>query len=315
MDNDDDDIFDFDSPDFIVVQDQKEKIISNEQHYNDINDISKNFFKSLEKHDDFNHKATWRINSNYEPIKILIDTQETNEGILDLAFIKNSYISKILIAISNDILEIENILYNNNSIFDSLNSLSFYGQKVEDEDDDDDVEKLIEGESELRISYMLPYLSEIYDKITRLLAISINLCNQILAIYDKSKTEYQALNYINFSIPFDYLGIIYSYFLAIDVIVTKNTILYDNWGKYKMLIYQAKKNPSQYNMTQEQIIKIEKLTKRLNGPIFEKKCFDGCLKNFLKMVGNFNPTQSGSMAIQKNIIFYNHFNEYLKKKK
>ena len=314
MDNDDDDIFDFDSPDFIVVQDQKEKIISNEQHYNDINDISKNFFKSLEKHDDFNHKATWRINSNYEPIKILIDTQETNEGILDLAFIKNSYISKILIAISNDILEIENILYNNNSIFDSLNSLSFYGQKVEDEDDDDDVEKLIEGESELRISYMLPYLSEIYDKITRLLAISINLCNQILAIYDKSKTEYQALNYINFSIPFDYLGIIYSYFLAIDVIVTKNTILYDNWGKYKMLIYQAKKNPSQYNMTQEQIIKIEKLTKRLNGPIFEKKCFDGCLKNFLKMVGNFNPTQSGSMAIQKNIIFYNHFNEYLKKK-
>ena len=224
MDNDDDDIFDFDSPDFIVVQDQKEKIISNEQHYNDINDISKNFFKSLEKHDDFNHKATWRINSNYEPIKILIDTQETNEGILDLAFIKNSYISKILIAISNDILEIENILYNNNSIFDSLNSLSFYGQKVEDEDDDDDVEKLIEGESELRISYMLPYLSEIYDKITRLLAISINLCNQILAIYDKSKTEYQALNYINFSIPFDYLGIIYSYFLAIDIIVTKNNI-------------------------------------------------------------------------------------------
>ena len=99
MDNDDDDIFDFDSPDFIVVQDQKEKIISNEQHYNDLIDISKNFFESLEKHDDFNHKATWRTNSNLEPIKILIDTQETNEGIFDLAYIKNSYISKILIAL------------------------------------------------------------------------------------------------------------------------------------------------------------------------------------------------------------------------
>ena len=309
MDNDDEDIFDFESPDFMVVQTEKEQIISNEQHYNDITEISKNFFHTLEKHDDFNHKASWKTNSNIEPIKILINTEEYFPGICDIALIKNSFISKSIIAMCSDILEIQNILPNSAvNIFDSLYPLSMYGEKIEDENEEE--EKLIEGEAEKRISLMLPYLSEIYDKITRLLAISINLCNQIFAFYDKNKKEFQAINYITLSTPFEYLGIVFSYFIAIDTIVTQNNILCDNWGKYKLLIYNAKKNPSQFNMTEEQINKIEKFTKRLNGPIFEKKCFEGCLKNFLRMFGSYIPGQN----FKANTIFYNHFTDFLKRK-
>ena len=88
MDNSEDDIFDFDSPDFIVAENEKEKIISNEQHYNLISEISNNFFKTLDKNDIFNHKESWNKFSTLEPIKFIINTVETYPGIIDISFIR-----------------------------------------------------------------------------------------------------------------------------------------------------------------------------------------------------------------------------------
>ena len=80
----DDDIFDFDSPDFIEVENEKEKIISNENHFNIMSEISNNFFKNLEKNDIFEHKETWVKSSTLEPIKFKIFTEETFPGIIDI---------------------------------------------------------------------------------------------------------------------------------------------------------------------------------------------------------------------------------------
>ena len=82
MDNSDDDIFDFDSPDFIEVENEKEKIISNEHHFNLITEISNNFYTTLEKNDIFEHKETWVKSSILEPIKLNCPYTYCNFGIL-----------------------------------------------------------------------------------------------------------------------------------------------------------------------------------------------------------------------------------------
>ena len=311
MDNSEDVIFDFDSPDFIVAENEKEKIISNEQHYNLISEISNNFFKTLDKNDIFNHKESWNKFSTLEPIKFIINTVETYPGIIDISFIRKSFISKVLIALCADIYELKNNLPNLDiSPFESLNILSLYGEKLEEED----IMNLKPGESEKNISLLLPYLNQIYDKITKLLSIVINLCNQILAIYDKKNDKYKGLQYINLRLPFKYIGLIFSYFLAIDTIIKKNTTLTDNWDKYKLLIFNVNKNPSQYNINQDQLKQIEKLCNKYSGPIFGKKCYEGCIRNFIKNVGNFSPSESGKERVQDNPIFFKQFTDYLSEK-
>ena len=309
----DDDIFDFDSPDFIEVENEKEKIISNENHFNIMSEISNNFFKNLEKNDIFEHKETWVKSSTLEPIKFKIFTEETFPGIIDISLIRNSFISKVLIALCSDIYEIKNTL-NNIEIFpyESLSILSLYGEKVED--DNDENTNINPGEGEKKISLLLPYLNQIQDNIVKLLSIVINLTNQLLEIYNEKKDTFKGLKYIDLYTPFEYISMVFSYFLAIDTIISQNVTISDDWKKYKMLIYNTKKNPSQYNINQEQITKLERLIKKINGPIFEKKCFELCIKNFIKKVGNFTSNGSGVDPIQNNKIFFEHFNAFLKYK-
>ncbi len=309
----DDDIFDFDSPDFIEVENEKEKIISNENHFNIMSEISNNFFKNLEKNDIFEHKETWVKSSTLEPIKFKIFTEETFPGIIDISLIRNSFISKVLIALCSDIYEIKNTL-NNIEIFpyESLSILSLYGEKVED--DNDENTNINPGEGEKKISLLLPYLNQIQDNIVKLLSIVINLTNQLLEIYNEKKDTFKGLKYIDLYTPFEYISLVFSYFLAIDTIISQNVTISDDWKKYKMLIYNTKKNPSQYNINQEQITKLERLIKKINGPIFEKKCFELCIKNFIKKVGNFTSNGSGVDPIQNNKIFFEHFNAFLKYK-
>ena len=313
MDNSDDDIFDFDSPDFIEVENEKEKIISNEHHFNLITEISNNFYTTLEKNDIFEHKETWVKSSILEPIKFKIFTEETFPGIIDISLIKNSFISKVLIALCADIYEIKNTL-NNIEIFpyESLSILSLYGEKIED--DSNENRNIFPGEGEKKISLLLPYLNQIQDNIVKLLSIVINLTNQLLEIYNEKKDTFKGLKYIDLYTPFEYISMVFSYFLAIDTIISQNVTISDDWKKYKMLIYNTKKNPSQYNINQEQITKLERLIKKINGPIFEKKCFELCIKNFIKNVGNFTPSGSGVDPIQNNKIFFEHFSTFLKNK-
>ena len=100
MSDSDDDGFNFQSTEnFDQVQEEKETMISNDQHYVILKEISDNFFKSLETHDDFNHKSSWRSFSNLEPIKINISTQENLPGICDLIKTKNNFLNKVVIAL------------------------------------------------------------------------------------------------------------------------------------------------------------------------------------------------------------------------
>ena len=113
---------------------------------------------------------------------------------------------------------------------------------------------------------------------------------------------------------FEYLGKILSYFLAIDTVVSGNEFLKDNWNKNRTMLYQCKNNASEFNMTEEQVKKLDKLMKKLNAPIFENTCYTQSLKIILSKSGEMSPSGAGVKPLNQCSVFLHHFKSYISSK-
>ena len=312
MSNSDSDNEDFNfqsAIDFDEQQDKKETMISNDHHFKILSEICDSFYDNLQKSDFFDHKSSWRTHSNIEPIKIKIESVETLPGVCDIIKPNGNFYHKVLTVFSSIILEIDNLLPNiGTTNYESLYGLSVYGEEIDTGD-----EQKSSSNEEVQISRMLPYLNEILDKIYKLLNTAINLLNQLVSLYGEqnNKNYHTAYKFYTFELPFDYLGKILSYFLAIDTIVSQNEFLKNNWNKYRTIFHQTKNNPGEFNMNEEQKNKLDKLIKKINAPIFEGTCYRQCLKIILEKSGEVSPGGSGFKPIKSCPVFLNHFNYYM----
>ena len=312
-DSDDDD-FNFQSAvNFDAQQEEKETMISNDHHFKILSEICDSFYDNLQKSDYFGHKSAWRTYSDLEPIKLKIESIETLPGICDIIKPKNNnFYHKVLTALGSIILEVDNLLPNiGTTNYESLYGLSVYGEEIYTGDEDKG-----NPDEEIQISRMLPYFNEILDKIYKLMNTAINLLNQLVSLYGEQNNKYYHTSYkfYTFDLPFDYLGKILSYFLAIDNIVSGNEFLNDNWNKYRTMFHQCKANSSEFNMNEDQKKKLDKLIKKLNAPIFEHTCYKQCLKIILEKSGEVSPGGSGLKPITQCPVFLHHFTSYITSK-
>ena len=306
----DSDEFNFQSKvDFDARQEEKETMISNDHNFKSLTEILNNFYDDLQKNDVFDHKSSWRTASSIDPIKIKIAAKETLPGICDIIKPSKHLYNKVLTALGTLILEVDNLLPNiGTTNYESLYGLSIYGEEI--------VEGNEEGKSindgEIRISRMLPYLNEIYEKINKLLTLAINLINQLASLYSEQNEDYSvSYKFYNFGLAFDYLGKILSYFLAIDTVVAGNQYIKDHWNKYRTMVYQTKNNAGALNMTDEQRKKLSKFVKKINAPIFENTCYLQSIHIIKEKVGQMSPSGQGLKPITQCKFFLQHFNLYM----
>ena len=309
-DSDSDDDFNFQSAiDFDEQQEKKETMISNDHHFKILSEICDSFYDNLQKSDYFDHKSSWRTFSNIEPLKIKIESIETLPGVCDIIKPNGNFYHKVLTAFSSIILEVDNLLPNiGTTNYESLYGLSVYGEEI----DSGEKENSISSE-EVQISRMLPYLNEILDKIYKLMSTAINLLNQLVSLYGEqnNKNYHTAYKFYTFELPFDYLGKILSYFLAVDTVVLQNEFISNHWNKYRTILHQAKANLGEFNMTEEQRKKLDKLVKKINAPIFEGTCYKQCLNIILEKSGEVSPTGAGIKPIKSCPVFLNHLYYYM----
>ena len=308
--SDSDDDFNFQSKvDFEAQKDQEEAMISNDHHFKILSEICDSFYDNLQKSDYFTHKSSWRTFSNIEPINLKISSVETLPGICDIVKPNGNFYHKVLIALGTIILEIDNLLPNIGiTNYESLYGLSVYGEDIVS----GDTEKSNQNE-ESQISRILPYLNEIKDKIYKLLTIAINLVKQLASLYGEQNNQFYHTSYkfYTFDLPFEYLGKILSYFLAIDTVVLGNEYIKDNWDKYRTLLHQVKNKLNEFNMTEEQRKKLDKLVKKINASIFDNTCYKQCIQIILQRSGEVSPTGTGIKPLNSCTVFNHHLYDFL----
>ena len=316
---DSDDMFIFQSKiKFDEQLDEKETMITNDYHIKLLSEICDNFYSNLQKHDDFNHKLSWRNYSNLEPIKIEINSTETLPGLCDIIKPDKIFYNKVLIALITDIFQTENLLPNmGTTSYESLYPLSVYGEEVIDNTSNQKEQKK-ESKEENQISYMLPYLNEVYEKLLSLLTTAINLVNQLLSLYtsEPHNKEYYAKQFRNytFDAPFECLGKILSYFLAIDSVVSGNEFIKTDWDKYRTMFHRCKNNASDFNMNEDQKKKLDKFIKRVNAPLFEGTCYKQSVMMILDKAGEMTTSGTGIIKVHQNKTFLFHISDFLKRK-
>ena len=312
-DSEDDD-FNFQSAvNFDAQQEEKETMISNDHHFKILTEICDSFYDNLQKSDYFGHKSAWRTTSDIEPIQLKIESVETLPGICDIIKPKNTnFYHKVLTAFGSIILEVDNLLPNiGTTNYESLYGLSVYGEEIYTGDDEKG-----NPDEEIQISRMLTYFNEILDKIYKLMSAAINLLNQLVSLYGEQNNKHYHTSYkfYTFELPFDYLGKILSYFLAIDTIVSGNEFLNSGWDKYRTLFHKCKSGSSEFNINDDQKKKLDKLIKKLNAPLFERTCYKQCLKIILEKSGEVSPSGAGMKPINQCPVFLRHFSDYISSK-
>ena len=295
--------------DFDARQERNEQMISNDHNFKTLSEICNSFYDDLQKNDFFDHKSSWRTPSSIDPIKIKISAQETLPGICDIIKPSKHLYNKVVTALGTLILEVDNLLPNiGTTSYESLYCLSVYGEEVDEENEEG---KIVDDE-EIRISRMLPYFNEIFEKINKLMNLAINLVNQLASLYSDQNKDYSvSYKFYNFGLAFEYLGKILSFFLAIDNVVSGNVTLKKHWDKYRTMIYQTKNNAAELNITEEQRKKLNKFVKKINAPIFENTCYYQCTHMIKEKSGQMSPSGQGILPISQCKIFLQHFNLYM----
>jgi hypothetical protein len=193
-----------------------------------------------------------------EPIEINLEVKENISGVFDMIKSDNISINKIVAVFSILAAEIQNIL--GDSDLSCLTPLVVYGEGFDDVIED--------GEAENQIARMLTNFSEIFDKSTKLLSLAINLVNQMIALYNKNSKLYNdSFKLIALYKPFEYLGRILGFFLAIDTIVTENENLSSHWRLYRLMFHRCKADPIKFGFTEDQARRLDKIVKRIDGSV------------------------------------------------
>lgn len=174
---------------------------------------------------------------------------------------------------------------------------------------------MMEGEKEVQIGRMMPTFRLIFDQLRRTSYIIANIVNQLHSLYCK-KDNYHKTHFKYFELfsPIASLGKALSLIYSIDLIIQENPSIRDHWNMYKKMLKIVHAEPSRYNITEQQLKKLERQLSKYDKTILSGNCFVGFISVpfDLPTVGPTSSAIASSVKIKDNKELYQLFMEYFK---
>jgi WASH complex subunit 7 len=157
-----------------------------------------------------------------------------------------------------------------------------------------------EGDIQIQLGKMLPFLQELYQFVQRCYDLLKNTIRQLGALYAKDQKLYQtSFKNVHLRTVFDHLGELLVVLVTLDEILTQNSALPIGWGSYKRMIKTIKKEPAKYGMDEQQLYQFEKLMFQIKGLLLEGLIFQNAIEQ------EFD--EAGVCEVRSNAIFKREF--------
>jgi WASH complex subunit 7 len=97
-----------------------------------------------------------------------------------------------------------------------------------------------EGDIQIQLGKMLPFLQELYQFVQRCYDLLKNTIRQLGALYAKDQKLYQtSFKNVHLRTVFDHLGELLVVLVTLDEILTQNSALPIGWGSYKRYVVRS----------------------------------------------------------------------------
>ena len=221
-------------------------------------------------------------------------------GILELVTTSNQDLNKVLTVFTYLISEIK--IAREYIDCNVVVALNFYGEGIMQAD------QMPEGDPELMMGTMMPFFSEIFESLSYVNCLVVNMVTQLHSLYYKKQQKNHDLygnlfKFVHLTSAFDALGKMLGGLAMIDAVVDDNENLANHWELYKRMMQFAKNAPDKYGLNEKQERQLRKCLLFLDKSILSGQCLQACLLH-----------KGYEAAISQNKELQNEFLNYFKVK-
>uniref|UniRef100_T1J3X6 WASH complex subunit 4 n=1 Tax=Strigamia maritima TaxID=126957 RepID=T1J3X6_STRMM len=211
---------------------------------------------------------TWDIEQ--DPIKLEFCPFE-QATLLQLINTDNKILNKVITVLATLCCEIDELTQEADVKF--YNTLLYYGEG-------EPVNGLEEGEAQLFIGRLMPFLQKLSGFVNRCYEVTKNVIHQLASLHNNTKQAPKLIEVadVHFQPVYEYLGRLLSTLLTLDEIIDHQVTLKEHWTLYKRMIKAVRPNPERFGATAESLQTLEKLIMNLESELLNGKIFQGCME-------------------------------------
>ncbi|XP_052261533.1 WASH complex subunit 4-like isoform X2 [Dreissena polymorpha] len=173
------------------------------------------------------------------------------------------------------------------------NALMFYGEGEPEEG-------LQEGDAQIQIGRMIPFLQELSCYVSRCNEVVKNVVQQMSSLHSTARAGQKLIDVsdVHFQAVFEHLGDLLGVLITLDELIASHTTLLDHWTLYKRMLKSVRHDPTKFGTTEDKLRPFEKLMMSLEGQLLEKMIFQNCVEQ---------PFDSQQVFVSKNTVFMDEF--------
>eukprot|EP00727_Mastigamoeba_balamuthi_P006130 m51a1_g2136 hypothetical protein (1117) ;mRNA; f:1715146-1719480 len=229
-----------------------------------------------------------------EPIAFDLEPRE-KAGVLDLVQTANKPFNKLVAVLSYLCVEIRHLRNTAEEKF--YGPLAVIGEQIKPEEQ-------TEGECQVTMGRMLPFLTDASNLISRICVVVLNAVRQLASLYHSAQQLYANLRSVHMTPVYEAIAEAFGVLITFDELLGNNAPLCSAWSRYNMMMKPVMKDPAMFGQTEDSMRQFDMLLKSLQGALFEKMILRNCIEQ------NFDI--DGVIEVTANKTFKKEFAESLR---